>query len=62
MRERHSTGRYHEWKSFLRCPDCNRTTIALDHYADGTLFRCEDCGAEAWAEGISESDPANHGR
>ncbi|AOW80826.1 hypothetical protein HTSR_1656 [Halodesulfurarchaeum formicicum] len=47
-----STGRYHDWRSFLRCPDCGRDTVTLEHYDDGTMFRCDHCGAEAWAANV----------
>ncbi|MFB6109335.1 MAG: hypothetical protein ABEJ60_00470 [Halodesulfurarchaeum sp.] len=52
----HTSGRYHDWRSFLRCPDCGRDAIALEHYDDGTMFRCGHCGAEAWAATIIQRE------
>lgn len=56
MARRRSAGGYHRWRDFLRCPDCGRDDVDLDHYADGTMFRCQQCGAEAWAENIGKTD------
>lgn len=56
MAKRDARGGYHEWRAFLRCPDCGRDDVGLEHYDEGTMFRCRHCGAEAWAEGISERD------
>lgn len=61
MREGQSSGGYHQWTAFLRCPDCGQSTIALEYYPDGTLFRCEHCGTEAWAAGISENERRSRG-
>jgi len=48
-----SRGGYYAWTAFLRCPNCGRPDVELDHYDDGTFFRCRHCGAEAWAEGLT---------
>lgn len=48
-----SRGGYYAWTAFLRCPNCGRTAVDIDHYDDGTFFRCRHCGAEAWAEGVT---------
>lgn len=56
MSRRRSAGGYHDWHAFLNCPDCGRGDVELDHYDDGTMFRCRGCGAEAWAENISKTD------
>lgn len=56
MSGRRTEGGYHDWHAFLICPDCGRTEVELDHYDDGTMFRCRGCGAEAWAEGIGRTD------
>ncbi|MBS3760054.1 hypothetical protein [Halodesulfurarchaeum sp.] len=49
MSRRRESGSYHAWNSFLRCPDCGSDEVAFEHYDDGTMFNCEQCGAEAWA-------------
>jgi len=56
MSRRRSAGGYHDWHAFLICPDCGRDQVELDHYEDGTMFRCRACGAEAWAETITERE------
>ncbi len=56
MSRRRPSGGYHDWRAFLRCPDCGRDQVELDHYADGTMFRCRHCGAEAWSETIGETE------
>ncbi|MFW5938072.1 MAG: hypothetical protein ACOCSN_03935 [Halanaeroarchaeum sp.] len=48
-------GGYHDWAAFLRCPNCHADRIDLDHYEDGTFVRCRECGAEAWAEGLTST-------
>lgn len=50
------SGTYHEWRSFLHCPDCGSDEVAFDHYDDGTMFYCQHCGAEAWAATIVARD------
>ncbi|MFW6458819.1 MAG: hypothetical protein ACOCY6_05365 [Halodesulfurarchaeum sp.] len=54
MARNRTSGRYHEWRSFLVCPDCGRNDVAFETYDDGTLFRCRNCGAEAWAANLGE--------
>lgn len=56
MARRASAGGYHEWRAFLTCPDCKRGDVDLEHYDEGTMFRCRNCGAEAWAENIGTLD------
>ncbi len=56
MAQSNDSGTYHEWRSFLRCPDCGDTEIDFDHYDDGTMFYCQQCGAEAWAAKIVKKD------
>ena len=57
MARRAGSGSYHDWRSFLHCPDCGSDDVSLDHYGDGTMFACERCGAEAWAGTIVEKSP-----
>ena len=57
MSQRRDTGSYHAWHSFLRCPDCGSDAIDFEHYDDGTMFTCEQCGAEAWAGRLVRTEP-----
>ncbi len=56
MARSRSDGSYHAWQSFLRCPDCASEDIAVEHYDEGTMFECRQCGAEAWAGSIVKAD------
>ncbi|MFW5922402.1 MAG: hypothetical protein ACOCRC_03765 [Halodesulfurarchaeum sp.] len=56
MARRPESGTYHDWRSFFNCPDCGSDDVGFDHYDDGTMFRCNQCGAEAWASSIVEKE------
>lgn len=56
MARRRTAGGYHDWRSFISCPDCRSDAVEFDFYPDGTMFRCTQCGAEAWSEQIGETE------
>ena len=53
---RRQQGGYHEWRSFISCPDCRSDAVDMEFYPEGTMFRCTTCGAEAWSEQIGETE------
>lgn len=53
---RRQRGGYHEWRAFIRCPECGSDAVEFDFYPEGTMFRCSRCGAEAWSEEIGETE------
>lgn len=56
MARAHTDGSYHAWRSFLQCPDCGSNDVTLDYYEDGTMFNCQECGAEAWAATLKQTE------
>jgi len=43
-------------QDFLKCPECNRTTVSLTVHIDGDVgIMCDACGESATAHKLHES-------